>query len=163
MDAARRITKGCKGPAGGQFRASNRRSQSEFAQGWMVVGTASQGPAIFAAVLRDRQIVDAGDAQPHEAAFIELPIFIAVAAKPMPAVIVPLVGESHGNSVLAKRPDFLDEPVVEFARPFALEKRLDGLAALQEFGAVAPPAVGGVGQRDARRVARVPRVFGHAR
>ena len=37
------------------------------------------------------------------------------------------------------------------------------VAALQELGAIAPAAVGRVGERDARGIARVPGVFGHAR
>ena len=96
----------------------------------MVVRTAPQGPVIFALAFRYRQIVDAGDAQPHQTVFVELPVFIAVAAKPMAAVVVPLISETHGYPVLAKSPNFLDEPVVEFARPLSREKCLDGVAAL---------------------------------
>src|SRR6266704_2615729 len=118
---------------------------------------------IFALTFRNRQIVDAGDTQSHQTVLVELPVFIAVTAKPMTAVVAPLVGKSHGYSVLAKGPEFLDEPIIEFAGPLTREKRLDGIAPLKEFGAVAPTAVRRIGKRDPSRVARVPRVLSHAR
>src|ERR1700678_3335428 len=96
----------------------------------MVVRTAPQGPVIFALASGYRQIVDAGDSQPHEAVLVELPVLIAIAAKPMARVVVPLIGKPPGYPVLAKSPNFLDEPVVEFARPLSREKCLDGVAAL---------------------------------
>src|SRR5580692_3761627 len=94
-----------------------RRSQPQLAQRRVVVRTTAQGPMIFALAFRYGQIVDAGDTQPHQAVFVELPVLVAVAAKPMAAVVVPLIGETHGDPVFAKGPNFLDEPVVEFARP----------------------------------------------
>ena len=36
------------------------------------------------------------------------------------------------------------------------------VAALQEFSAVPPTAVARIGERDARRIARVPRILGEA-
>src|SRR5580658_9537218 len=117
------------------------RSQPEFAQSGMAVRAAPQRPVIFAVGLRDRQIVDAGDAQSHESVLVELPVFIAIAAIPMAAIVVPLVGETHRYTVLAKGPHLLDQPVVQFARPLTHQERLDGLAALQELGAVAPAAI----------------------
>jgi hypothetical protein len=45
---------------------SERRSQAEFAQCRVVVGTAPQRPMIFELTLRNRQIVDAGDTQSHQ-------------------------------------------------------------------------------------------------
>src|SRR5258708_19876954 len=117
---------------------------------------------IFALSFGDRQIVDAGDAQSHQSVLVEFPVFVPVAAKPMTAVVVPLVGKTHGNSVLAKGPELLDQAIVELARPLARQKRLNGIAPLQEFGAVAPATVRGIGKRNASRVARVPRVFRHS-
>src|SRR5216683_3066214 len=117
---------------------------------------------ILTLALRNRKIVDAGDAQAHQAVFVELPILVAVAPKPMAAVVMPLVGESHGNAIIRESPQFLDQPIVQLARPFSNQERLNGLAPLEELDAVAPTAVGGVSQRNARRVARVPRVLGHA-
>src|SRR5213075_969977 len=47
--------------------------------------------------------------------------------------------------------------------PFAGEERLDRLASLKEFRAVAPAARLGIGERDAFGVAGIPGVFRHAR
>src|SRR5690348_12301027 len=91
---------------------------------------------------------------------IELPVLVAVAAKPVPTIVVPLVGEPHRDSVLAEGPDFFDQPVIELARPLARQERLDGLPALEKLRSIAPAAVGRVGKRDARGVARVPGVLG---
>ena len=119
----------------------------------MIVRPPAQRPVVLALALRDRQVVDAGDARAHQAVLVEFPVLVAVAAEPLAAVVVPLVGEAHGDAVLAEGPEFLDQPVVEFARPFAGQERLDRLAALQELGAVAPAAVRRIGERDARGVA----------
>src|ERR1700677_1077647 len=102
--------------------------------------------------LRDRQIVDARDTQSHETRLVEFPVLVAVTAKPLAAVIVPFVGESDRDAVLAERPQLLDEAVVELAGPLAHEKGLDGVPALDELGAIAPAAVDAVGERDARRI-----------
>ena len=133
------------------------------AQRRMVVGAAAERPVVFALALLDRKIVDAGDAQAHQAVLVEFPVLVAVAAEPVAAVVVPLIGEAHGDAVVAERPDFLDQAVVELAVPFARQERLDGLATLEELGAVPPAAVGRVGERNARRIARIPGVLGHAR
>src|SRR5258708_32966643 len=117
---------------------------------------------IFTLALCNRKIVDAGDAQTHHAMFVEFPILVAVAPIPMSAVVTPLVGESHANAIVRERPQLLDQPIVRLARPFSNQDRLNGLAPLEELDTVAPPAIGGVSQRNARRVARVPRVLGHA-
>src|SRR5450432_821587 len=114
----------------------------------MVIGTTPRRPAIPAPVRGNRQVVDASDPQAHETVLIELPVFIAITAKPIAAVIVPLIGKTDGDSILAKRPQLLDQPIVELANPFARQERLDRAAALQKFGAIAPAAVRAVGKRD---------------
>src|SRR5262249_49913908 len=93
----------------------------------------------------------------------ELPILVAVATEPMPAVVAPLVGETHGDAVVAERPYLLDQPVVELLIPLALKERLDGLAALEELRAITPAAAHGIGRRHLRWITRVPGVLGHAR
>ena len=40
--------------------------------------------------------------------FVELPIFIAVRAVPLPGVVVAFIGKADGNSGVVKRPEFLD-------------------------------------------------------
>jgi hypothetical protein len=44
--------------------------------------------------------------------------------------------------------EFLDQPVLELARPFAPQERDDLGAAMEELGAVAPAAVLGIGAGD---------------
>ena len=56
-----------------------------------------------------KQIVNAGDAQAHQAVGVELPVLVAMAAKPLAAVIVPFIGEPHRDAVLAKGPELLDQ------------------------------------------------------
>src|SRR5260370_12397125 len=125
--------------------------QAEAAQRRMLVGAAAERPMVFALALRDRQIVDAGDAEPHQALLVEFPVLVAVAAEPVAAVVVPLISEAHRDAVLVERPEFLDQPVIELAVPFAPQERLDRRAALQKLRAVAPAAVDRIGERNPRR------------
>ena len=67
----------------------------------------------------DRQIVDAGKAPPHQAGFIELPVFVAIGAEPVAGIIMPLIGKPDGNSVTVESPQLFDKPVIQFADPFA--------------------------------------------
>src|SRR5262245_9622803 len=137
-------------------------SEPEIREARMVVRAAAQRPAIPPLALADRQVVDARDAQPHQPLRVELPVLVAVAAEPVPAVVVPLVREAHGDAVLAEGPQLLDQPVVELAVPLAPQEGLDRLAPGQELGAVPPAAVDGVGERHAGGVAGVPGVLSEA-
>jgi 2-keto-3-deoxy-L-rhamnonate aldolase RhmA len=83
---------------------------------------------VFALALFDWQIVDAGDAQTHQAMLVEFPVLVAVAAEPVAAVVVPFIGKAYGDAVLSKGPDLLDQPVVEFMLPFACQKGFDSIA-----------------------------------
>ena len=65
-------------------------SKSEIAQGRVIVGTTTKRPVVAALAVSDRKIVDAGNAQAHQAVLVEFPILVAVAAKPITAVVVPL-------------------------------------------------------------------------
>src|SRR5215471_5198315 len=93
---------------------------------------------------------------------IEFPVLVAVTAKPAAAIIMPFVGETHRDAVLAERPNFLDQAVVKLMVPLARQERFDGSAALKKFRAIAPATIGCIGKRDASRVACVPRIFGHS-
>src|SRR5262249_2822962 len=124
--------------------------------------TAAERPVIFTLAFLDREVVYAGDAPAHQAVLIEFPVLVAVAAKPVAAVVMPLVGKAHGDAVLAECPDFLDQALIEFAAPFARQKCFDGGATLENLRTIAPAAVGRVGERDAGRISRVPGVFGHS-
>src|SRR5262245_35202631 len=93
---------------------------------------------------------------------IELPVLVTVTAEPIAAVVVPFIGKAHGNAVVAKRPELLDQPVVELTAPLTLEKSFDRLATLEELGAVSPAAVDCVGERNAGGIARIPCILGQA-
>src|ERR1700693_5526974 len=115
-------------------------------------------PVILAIGFGSGNVVDGGDAPAHQPAGVELPVLVAVGAEPVSRVVVPLVGETHRNAVLAARPDFLDEPVVELAAPLAAQEFLDGRAPVQKLGAVAPHRGLSVGDRHALRIAGGPNV-----
>src|SRR6516225_9684329 len=99
----------------------------------MIVGAATERPVVSALALLDWKVVDAGNAQAHQAVLVEFPILVAVAAKPIATVIVALVRETNRDPVVSESPDFLNEPVVEFALPFAGQERFDLRPAPKEF------------------------------
>ena len=78
----------------------------------MTVGTATERPEILALALLDREVVNARDAQAHQAVLVELPVLIAVAAEPIATVVMPLVGEAHRDAIFPEGPDFLDQTVL---------------------------------------------------
>ena len=91
----------------------------------MIVGSSAERPEKPAVGLRDRQIVDAGDASAHQPVVVEFPVLIAVAAEPVTAVVVPLIGEAHGDAITAERPELLDQAIIELAVPLARQERND--------------------------------------
>src|SRR6266702_3415981 len=115
-------------------------------------------PAIF---LRDRDVVDRRFSALHQPVLVELPLLVAVGAIPLAAGVVPFVLEAHRDAVAVEAPEILDQAILLLLLPFAGEERDDGLAALKDFRAIAPAAVLGIGERDARGVARIPGVLGH--
>src|SRR3989338_9430667 len=112
--------------------------------------------------LADGQVVDAGEAQLHQALVVNLPVLVAVAAKPLACGIAPFVGEAHGDAVAGVGPEFLDQPIVLLALPLAGEKRADLLTADRELAAITPAAVERIGQGPALGLAAVPALFRHA-
>src|SRR5277367_269116 len=109
----------------------------------MLVGPAALGPAEFSVGFGNGQIIDAGNAEPHQSLIVEFPVFIAVSAEPGAAIVVPFVRETDGDAVLVERPEFLDQPVAEFALPFAAEERNDFVPAAQELRAIPPNTIFG--------------------
>src|SRR6476659_593491 len=99
----------------------------------MVITASTEEPVIFALAIFDRQIVDAGDPPSHQALFVELPILVAIAAKPVASIVVPFICKTHGYPVVAKHPDLLDQPILQLSTPLACEECLDGLAATNEL------------------------------
>src|SRR5215472_12813389 len=137
--------------------------KSEIAQRWVIVGTATQRPVILAFALLDWQVIDAGDAQVHQPMLIELPVLVAIAAEPIAAIVVPLVGEANRDSVLEECPNLLDQAVVKLAIPLTDQKCFDFRPTLDKLRTIAPATVDRVGERDPGRIARVPCIFGHSR
>src|SRR6185437_12252650 len=123
-------------------------SQSQFGQSGMVVRASPLGPTELAVGFGNRQVVDAGDAQAHQAVLVELPVLVAVRPEPEPAVVMPFVCKTYGDPVALPCPDFLDQPILQFPLPFPGQKRLDCGAAIDELGPVSPAAVLGIAQRD---------------
>src|ERR1700676_4217880 len=70
----------------------------------------------------NRLVVDTGLATPHESAFCELPQLVPIAAKPVPAVVVPFVLEANSHTIVPKTPELFLEPVVELSVPLAAQK-----------------------------------------
>src|ERR1700730_12075276 len=93
----------------------------------MIIRASAQCPVVLALRLLDSQIVDGSKPRAHQPVLIELPILIAIRAKPTPGVIVPFIGLTHGDTVSLGRPKLFDQPIVRLFRPFASQKRDDFL------------------------------------
>jgi len=70
-----------------------------------------------------------------------------------------LVGEPDGDAVPAERPQLLDQPVVKFPRPLALQELYDLGPPVQELRAVPPPGMLGVPKREPFRIPGVPGIL----
>src|ERR1039458_6673421 len=92
--------------------------QPQVAQPRMVIWTPPLWPVIEPLRGLNRQIVDGCIPVMHEALGIELPVFVAISAIPLPGVVAPFIGEAHGNARAVKRPELLDEPVFKFTIRF---------------------------------------------
>src|SRR5579863_9001701 len=138
-------------------------SEAQLAKSWMLIGAAPERPVIFALGGLDRQVIDAGDAHSHQPCLVELPVLVAIRAKVLPTIVVPLISESNRDTVARKRPYLLDQSVIELTHPLALEEGHDFGSAAQELGAIAPAAVLAVSEGDFLRIAQIPGVFGHSR
>src|SRR5262249_52827600 len=105
-------------------------SQPERREPGVIVRPPSERPVKLALVRGDRQVVDAGDAETHQPLVVELPVLVAVGSEVLAAVVVPFVGEPHGDAIAGERPELLDQAVVQLAVPFPREELDDGRAAL---------------------------------
>lgn len=125
-----------------------------------MVGGAWSGRPVETPVCRaDRHIVNAGFAPAHQTVFVKLPLLVAVGPKPVDGVVMPLVLESNGDSVVMESPKLFDQPVIELSGPLAAKKLDDRLAPGKKLGAIAPAAVFRVGKRDSLGLASIPRIF----
>jgi hypothetical protein len=81
----------------------------------MIVWPLAERPVEFAVAVGDRLLVDAGDAPFHQAVGVKFPVLVAIGTKPIPAVVVILIGKAYRYAVACMRPNFLDEAIVELA------------------------------------------------
>jgi len=102
------------------------------------------GPSEFAVAPGYRQVIDARNPAAHQTVLVELPILIAVGAEPVAAVVVILIGEANGDTIFTKRPEFLDQSIIEFPAPFPGQEALDFGTSVQKLGAVPSCAVRGI-------------------
>src|SRR5574341_552756 len=96
----------------------------------------------------------------HQAVLVELPVLVSVGAEPASRIIVVFVSEPDRDTIARERPQFLDEPVVEFPAPFAFQELDDLGPSLKDFAAVSPLAVDRIGSRHAFGIAGVPGILG---
>src|SRR5262245_66300887 len=101
-------------------------------------------------------------ARGHQTVFVELPVLVAVRAEPVTRIVVPFVGEAHGDPILLKRPELLDQSVVELTVPLAPQKGDDLLSADDELGSIAPAALRVVGERHPYGISGVPSILGQS-
>src|SRR5213592_3248386 len=87
-----------------EMNLRGRTLQSELGEPGVIVGPASQWPAVLPISFRDRQIVDAREAPRHVACSVELPVLVAVGAEPVADIVVPFVREPHRDAIAAKGP-----------------------------------------------------------
>ena len=72
---------------------------------------------------------------------------------------MPLIGEANSDTVIVKRPQLFDEPIVELFSPLSRQKFHDRFSSNRKLCAVPPLTVLGVDQRYTMRVAAVPTVY----
>ncbi|MNC60810.1 hypothetical protein D3C75_1107130 [compost metagenome] len=75
---------------------------------------------------------------------------------------MPFIGITHGDAVVGKGPEFLDQSIIELLGPFAGQEAFGFFAVMGELGAVSPLGVQGVGQGHALRIAGVPAILSQA-
>ena len=107
----------------------------------------------------DGDIIDTGVPFFHQPVVIEFPVLIAISAVPLARRIMKFIFEADSNAVAGEGPEFLFKFIVQFVLPFAGEELNDFFSAVEEFGAVAPLGVGGVGERYFFGVTGIPGVF----
>ena len=128
----------------------------------MRIGPPAKRPMIFSFRFFDRKIVDRCVSKAHQAIVAKLPILVAIGAKPISRVVVPLVGEPHRNTISSVSPQLFDEPIVQLLRPFTFQKLNDFLPSTRKLGAISPARVDGVSECYLFRIAKIPRIFSEA-
>src|SRR5262245_39706184 len=112
----------------------------------MFIRTSAKWPVILALRLLDWQVINGCKPKSHQPILVKLPVLVAMRAEPVSGVIVPFVGEPHGDTVAVVSPKLFNQPVVEFFRPLAFQKLNDLSPSGRELGTVSPARIGRVGQ-----------------
>jgi hypothetical protein len=96
-------------PDGTPSQSTSSKLKAQVGKSRMRVRTTPQRPVKLPIRLRNRQIVDAGDATAHEPMLVEFPVLIAVGPEPVPGIVMPLIGETNRNPIAVKRPQLLTQ------------------------------------------------------
>lgn len=104
----------------------------------MLVGAPPEDPIKLALRLGHPELIDARVPRIHQALFVELPIFIAIGAKPVSRVIVVLVRKTYRDAVAVESPCLFYESIVQLSGPFSREERDNLLSSGYKLGAVSP-------------------------
>src|ERR1700737_4067514 len=75
---------------------------------------------------------------------------------------MPLVCKTHRNAIIVKRPQLLDESIVQFLRPFSSEKGDNLCSSVHKLGPISPSRVECVGERHFLSITGIPSVFSQA-
>lgn len=67
----------------------------------------------------DRQVVDAGVANPHQAVQVELPVFVPIGTKPVSRFILVFIGKTYRDAVIGEGPQLLNQTIIQFMLPFS--------------------------------------------
>ena len=91
--------------------------QPKFLQPRMILGPWPERPVEQSPLFENRNVVNARHPARHQAIEREYPILNAVVAMPRAGIVMPLIGEAHGNSIAVMRPQALDKPILVLATP----------------------------------------------
>jgi hypothetical protein len=125
----------------------------------MRIRPASQRPMKFPLRFRDRQIIDASVPHPHQSILRKFPILIAKRPPPLSRRIARFICKPHRNSIPLERPQFLDQPVLQFLGPLPRQESDDLLPPIDKFRPVPPPRIDGICQTHFLRRPRIPSIF----
>ena len=125
----------------------------------MLLRPFAERPVKFAVCFPNGKIIDAGEAMGHKTFRTELPVLIAIGAKPDSAVVMPFISKTDGDAVFMECPKFLDQSILQFAIPLPRQKSNNGIATCDEFRPVTPNALERVGRGNFLGTATIPAIL----
>ncbi len=81
----------------------------------------------------------------HQAIRVKFPVFVSIRSKPVPAIVMPLVGEPDRNPIFMDGPKLLDQSIIEFPDPLAGKELNNRFTTRDKLGAITPHAIKRVG------------------